>query len=773
MKRRFAGALVVSSLVLAGLSPADTYGALERVGPVNPAPAVGSFPAWYQDRTGLTLEFCDPRNQAEVDGGWCLLLPGDVTIPEVFPTNFFDEHFYFAADATINTATGGKALLVLALESAFAVGPAIPGDQIVFARIRVRLNNAPVSGNYRFIHPYGEENITATAGERIFFTDDAGINCAPGTFDCALGSRLGPFLLPSDAPGGPELPAVAGPAGLYIADPGRLGPVTGGLPGQNVFRIEGPPGSNLGGPGIDFVETFDFALMGRIFTQAIPGRVTIDRASFARDAAGERLDVFATAFPTTQGRVPPNPQPAAVTPVLAFLAAPCGGAFDADGNPLPPPYTAPPAGTLEAQMFNSGSDYWGQMPLPTPIPTHVCVEDYTARDANGQVVPTFFNAKVTDLVLGPNPQPAFYDPANGGSLTVTAGSSDGVGAPVLSLAGFGDLTGGQIVVTPLAAPPAKVRVNSSLGGSTEFQVVTGVAAAAPPSATVPVAGNDEVSMLEDGPALVIPVLANDTLGGNPVPAGATVTITGAPRLGSATVNADGTITYTPFLNANGTEGIAYTVTVDGATSPAAYVTIIITPVNDAPVAVTDAVNALVGTSTFNVLANDTDVDGQADLATAANITFLTGPATPTITAGANGAVSFTTNTAGIYSFSYQAQDQGGLTSAAATVTVNVAGSETVTIQQATFRTTARRWIVSGTDSIRAGQTLTIRYDNGSAAGTAIGSAVVDATGAWNFDVRGVSGILDPRTTGATRIRITSSLSGDSVTLRTATINIRS
>src|SRR3954469_334509 len=131
------------------------HAALERVGPVNAAPSVGSFPAWYQDASGLSLEFCDPLNASEVAGGWCLLLPADVpTVPETFPAPFFVEHFYFDANTSMVVPRGGKAFLVLAVEASFA-GPAIPapGQQITFARIRVKYDPAPVAGTYRFIHP--------------------------------------------------------------------------------------------------------------------------------------------------------------------------------------------------------------------------------------------------------------------------------------------------------------------------------------------------------------------------------------------------------------------------------------------------------------------------------------------------------------------------------------------------------------------------------------------------------------------------------------------
>ena len=56
---------VAASIALA-LSSTASQAVLERVGPINAAPGVGSFPAWYQDTTGLALEFCDPKNAAEV-----------------------------------------------------------------------------------------------------------------------------------------------------------------------------------------------------------------------------------------------------------------------------------------------------------------------------------------------------------------------------------------------------------------------------------------------------------------------------------------------------------------------------------------------------------------------------------------------------------------------------------------------------------------------------------------------------------------------------------
>src|SRR5947209_3024228 len=81
------------AFLVATTMPAAFGQGLQRVGPVDNA---NGYPAWYQDKTGLTLDFCSPKTQAELDGGWCVLLTGDLpSVPEAFPTNFFDEHFYF------------------------------------------------------------------------------------------------------------------------------------------------------------------------------------------------------------------------------------------------------------------------------------------------------------------------------------------------------------------------------------------------------------------------------------------------------------------------------------------------------------------------------------------------------------------------------------------------------------------------------------------------------------------------------------------------------
>ena len=764
-----------------GISSFSAQALLERAGPVSIAPSVGGFPAWYQDTSGIALEFCAPQNASEVSGGWCLLLPGTVgAVPEAFPANFFIEHFYFAGTAVMTHQGGAHSLLVMAQEASFANGSTVrPGDQAVFARIRVKLDPAPVTGTYRFIHPYGEELRDAVAGTRIFFTSDVGLGCGLD-FTCALNSRLGPFLLPSATPGGAEIPALTaanptpdtdsahfggafaptpypGTGKTYIADPARLGPVTGSpLPNfidstgasrnHNIFRIEGPPGSGLGrdpvsGAIVDWAETTNFSLAGRVFTDAIPGRVTVDRASYGRNSAARKLDVFATAFETTQGRLPAAPKPAAVASSLTFFDAPCAGTLDALGT-IQPPFSAPP-GANETPMTATGTLQWAQI-QPAVIPAAVCVRDASARSADGSFVSVYYPQVVTDEV---SVVPAIYNPG-AGTLTVGASSSDAVLAPTLTLA-YGtinkDLAAGQIVVPGMLAPPAGVSVQSSALGSTQYQVSTGFATAAAP--LIPVAANDAYTFPMNSSPQVLAVLANDSN-----VAGGKATLTSAPTRGSAVVNTNGTVTYTPNLNASGADAFTYTVTVGTVVSNTGQATLNITPVNLPPVAVDDTANAVVNKAlAINVLANDTDPNGAANIVAAVAVTQPTPTGATTSVAG--GIVTFTATKTGTFTFKYQAKDAGGLSSAnTATVTVQVTAAETLAFTLNEYIVSKSRLRVAGTISPIASQTVRVDFVN--SAGTVLGTAgtvASNTTGTWTLDIVGIAlpaGTVSVKATGA-------------------------
>ena len=186
----------------------------------------------------------------------------------------------------------------------------------------------------------------------------------------------------------------------------------------------------------------------------------------------------------------------------------------------------------------------------------------------------------------------------------------------------------------------------------------------------PVAADDTDTTDEDV-AVTIDVLANDTDVDDTLDV-TSVVITSPATNGSAVANSDGTVTYTPDADYNGTDSFAYTVNdATGDTSNAATVNVTIDPVNDAPVAAddTDTTDEDVAV-TIDVLANDTDVDDTLDVTSV----VITSPATNgSAVANSDGTVTYTPDADynGTDSFAYTVNDATGETSNAATVNVTI------------------------------------------------------------------------------------------------------
>ncbi|WP_229625572.1 tandem-95 repeat protein [Vibrio parahaemolyticus] len=117
---------------------------------------------------------------------------------------------------------------------------------------------------------------------------------------------------------------------------------------------------------------------------------------------------------------------------------------------------------------------------------------------------------------------------------------------------------------------------------------------------------DKATVVEDT-STVIKVLGNDTFEGD----GKVVSLdtNNGPANGTVSVNPDGSVTYTPNDNYQGTDSFTYIVT-SGGVSESTTVSVDVTPVNDAPVAKDDIATTQEDTVvTIDVLPNDTDVDG--------------------------------------------------------------------------------------------------------------------------------------------------------------------
>ena len=122
----------------------------------------------------------------------------------------------------------------------------------------------------------------------------------------------------------------------------------------------------------------------------------------------------------------------------------------------------------------------------------------------------------------------------------------------------------------------------------------------------PVATDDSAQTNEDTP-LDIAALANDSDADNNALSVSRVAV-GADTHGSVVINANGTLTYTPEANFNGTATFLYTVS-DGALESNATVTVQVLAVNDAPVAIDQSVNADNATR-LRIVLGATDVDNE-------------------------------------------------------------------------------------------------------------------------------------------------------------------
>src|SRR5690554_6756942 len=204
------------------------------------------------------------------------------------------------------------------------------------------------------------------------------------------------------------------------------------------------------------------------------------------------------------------------------------------------------------------------------------VTDANATDAEGEM-----------LTYSLNNMDGYYsiDPATG-IVTLTQAGADWVNAgndlPAVSVT----VTDGTTPVTGTAAMPLTSLVNDA-----------------------PVAMNDAISIVEDTIfTSTVSLLANDSDEESAITviAGTYTTAQG----GTISIATDGSYTYTPALNFTGTDSVDYTIT-DGSLTDTATLTITVSPVNDAPVAVDDAISIAedtVFTSTVSLLANDSDVD---------------------------------------------------------------------------------------------------------------------------------------------------------------------
>ena len=143
-----------------------------------------------------------------------------------------------------------------------------------------------------------------------------------------------------------------------------------------------------------------------------------------------------------------------------------------------------------------------------------------------------------------------------------------------------------------------------------------------------------------------------------------------PAHGTVMVTSNGVFIYTPTANFNGTDSFTFKANDGTANSTDATVTVTVTAVNDAPVAVATSISVTKNT-TFNGILVGTDVDGGSLTYSAGSVNASHG----TVVIALNGTYTYTptNNYTGPDSFTFKVND-GVVNSADATVTVTVTGA---------------------------------------------------------------------------------------------------
>jgi CSLREA domain-containing protein len=215
----------------------------------------------------------------------------------------------------------------------------------------------------------------------------------------------------------------------------------------------------------------------------------------------------------------------------------------------------------------------------------------------------------------------------------------------------------------------------------------------------PTAVDDTANTNEDTSVGVIVLAIDSDVDGDSL----TVSSVTQPAHGSAAINPDGTITYSPNANFNGSDSFTYNVDDGHSGSASATVQINVAPVNDAPVAVADSYSTNEDTPITavvpGVLGNDSDVDGNA-----LSAFLVSGPSHGTVSFNSNGSFTYTpaANYNGPDSFTYKAND-GSVDSNVATVSITVnAVNDAPTVVVAPGGSCSDTTIISGTMNLIVG-----------------------------------------------------------------------
>jgi VCBS repeat-containing protein len=593
-----------------------------------------------------------------------------------------DSFTYRASDGSLDSSVATVAITVTAVNDApVASDAAVTTDEDTPKAISLTASDAegaaltftviaaPANGTLSGTAPA----LTYTPAANYSGPDSFTFKASDGTADSNVATVTITVTPVNDAPvAGGDSYTTDEDTALTVAAPGVLGTdsdvdgnpltavlVTGVTNGTLALNADGSftytPAANYSGPDSFTYTASDGTLDSSVATVAI----TVTAVNDAPVAAG---DSYSTNEDT------------ALT-----IAAPgvLGTDSDVDGNPLTAVLVTGVAnGTLALDADGSVSY--------TPHANFNGTDSFTYKASDGTADSNIVTVTITVSAVNDAPVAAAdsYTTDEDTALTIAApgvlGNDSDVDSAALTAAvvtgpAHGTLTlaaDGSFTYTPTANynGPDSFTYTATDGSLTSNVATVAIAVTAVNDA--PLAAADSYVTDEDTPlALPMPgVLANDS----DVDADAlTAVIVTGPTYGTLTLNADGAFTYTPTPNYSGPVGFTYTATDGSLVSNIATVTIMVTAVNDAPVAASDSYvteeDLALTIPVPGVLGNDSDVD--ADALTAV---IVTGPTYGTLTLNADGAFTYTptANYSGSDSFTYTASD-GTLDSNGATVSITV------------------------------------------------------------------------------------------------------
>ena len=358
---------------------------------------------------------------------------------------------------------------------------------------------------------------------------------------------------------------------------------------------------------------------------------------------------------------------------------------DADGDPLTVTVvTGPSNGTLGLNPDGSFSYTPDAAFAGTDSFTYVA-NDGTEDSAPATVVINVAAGNAapvgrSDQFSGVEDTVLTVDAANG----VLANDTDADGDPITAELVSGPY-GGSLVLDPdgsfVFTPNANFNGNASFtyraSDGTTFGNNTNVAITFAPVNDAPVADADGPYAAVEDTTLTVAANQGVLIGDSDVDRDSlSAVLIGDVSNGTLTLNADGSFSYTPDADFNGTDSFQYAAQdPSGAQSAPRTVQINVSPTSDAPTGVADSYTIgedgiLVTVADTGVLANDSDPDGDPISAQ-----LVTSTSNGALVLNADGSFSYTPNAdfAGVDSFVYRATDGSG-NSGNVTVTLTVNGS---------------------------------------------------------------------------------------------------